>query len=99
MRQDAIEMGIIGAATRPRSSERIGDRRAAPAGEPRVIDEAFAGYGRADCTTTPRETGGGPIVNQALVNDLAAQLAAIDRQRERLARLLESIETGSMSDS
>jgi hypothetical protein len=38
------------------------------------------------------------MMKPALVSDLAAQLEAIDRQRERLAQLLQSIETNSVAD-
>jgi hypothetical protein len=50
-----------------------------------AIDEAMAGFDLDDAAHTPR-----PQMN-SLVADLSAQLIALDRQRNHLARLLRDI--------
>jgi hypothetical protein len=99
MRQEPIEIAIARPMTRCRLAEKTGKPRdAASTTEPTVIDEAFA---RLDAThTTPERDGpsDGRIMKRALVSDLAAQLEAIDRQRERLVKLLQSVETNSIAD-
>jgi hypothetical protein len=98
MRQDPIEIGMVGTAARLRSAERTSNRRADLKREPRIIDEAFAGFDGVHCPTSGRGMGARRMMKPALVSDLAAQLVAIDRQRERLAQLLQSIETNSVAD-
>jgi hypothetical protein len=48
-----------------------------------VVDEAFAEYAHA--------------VTRELVADIAAQLNTLDRQREKLSRLLQSVDTDTIS--
>jgi hypothetical protein len=99
MRQETIEIAISGPRMRRRLAEKTNKPHdAASTTEPTVIDEAFA---RFDAThTTPQRDGSsdGRTMKRALVSDLAAQLEAIDRQRERLVKLLQSIETSSIAD-
>jgi hypothetical protein len=66
--------------------------------EPRVVDEAFARFAGVDRAASRGESGDPRMMKQALVSDLATQLEAIDRQRARLVRLLESVEASSIAD-
>jgi len=95
MRQDPIEIGVVGTTARQRPKGRT--RKVGSPDlkrEPCIIDEAFAGFDGVHCSTAHSETGDRRMMKQALVTDLVAQLEAIDRQRERLARLLQSVEKG-----
>jgi hypothetical protein len=48
-----------------------------------VVDEAFAEYAHA--------------VTRELVSDIAAQLKTLDRQRDQLSRLLQSVDVDTIS--
>jgi hypothetical protein len=54
-----------------------------------VIDEAFAGLSSSDVMGEGSQDR--QPLNQTLVAEIATQLAALDRQREQLAHLLESV--------
>jgi hypothetical protein len=68
------------------------DRELPPAD---VIDEAIAGFERVDAAAKPIPSAHTAIDRQLTMNllatDVAAQLLALDRQREQLARLLGKI--------
>lgn len=99
MRQEPIEIAMVGATARQRLNRRtrtVGSPNMKS--EPRIVDEAFAGFDGAHCSTSHGQTRDRRMMKQALVTDLVAQLEAIDRQRARLARLLQSVETNSITD-
>jgi hypothetical protein len=99
MRQEPIELSLAAGTPRKRRAAQIG--RSADVGmapEASVVDEAFARFDGVHNDDSRRENGDRRMMKQALVSDLAAQLEAIDRQRERLTRLLESVETRSIAD-
>jgi hypothetical protein len=99
MRQEPIVIALANPTARKRLSEKtnhISGVGSTP--EPSVIDEAFARLDRIHGFTTRGETGDGRMMKRSLVKDLAAQLEAIDCQRERLVQLLQSIETNSLAD-
>jgi hypothetical protein len=108
MRQDSIEFGWSRAAKRERQTAPIavGDRidagMIAHAPPCAVIDAAFAGFEkfeRASTTEAATTTNGGPrLMTKSLVANLAAQLEALDCQRERLAELLRSIDGASFAN-
>lgn len=108
MRHDPIEFAMLGRADRnplapreeisSRGAKRLhcSSRGVGLTSDPYAVDEAFAcfdGISTSQCDASDRR-----MVNQALVSDLAGQLEALDRQRERLAGLLRSIETNSIAD-
>ena len=83
-----------------RTSHRCANRRAGHAALPAragatacALDEAFARFAIHDSHQPPRDLRfDDPQLKQSLVADLAAQLEAVDRQRARLAELLETVE-------
>jgi hypothetical protein len=92
MRQEPIELPLTGRATRQRRAERISrsdDIGLIP--EPSIVDEAFARFDGIHQTDSRTAISDGRIMKQTLVSDIAAQLDAIDRQRDRLARLLDEV--------
>lgn len=94
MRSDSIEFGLVQkAAQQRRKAGAIGavSGRVPVSDEakPDVMDEAFASF------VGPIGDRTRPPVDRTLVKTLAAQLAALDRQREHLAELLRSIEVDS----
>jgi hypothetical protein len=92
MRCESIEFGWTlkaakhrrkaGRALLPSRSKRV---------EPHAADAVFADLGIIG------GHGAHPAVDSSLVTTLAAQLKALDRQREHLANLLQSIEVRSES--
>jgi hypothetical protein len=99
MRHDPIEIAMAGSSTRRRAAGRATKFSSAGSkGEPCVIDEAFARFDGIDDSTSRGRNGDRRMMKDSLVSDLAAQLEAIDRQRERLVRLLQSVETNSIAD-
>lgn len=96
MRHDAIEIGLVGKAPRPRYTRRVLQTSMAarqPAAEvagsapaTTALDEAFAGMSREKRPNS-----------LAVVTQLAEQLQALDRQREQLAKLLREIEDSPLA--
>jgi hypothetical protein len=98
MRQEPIEIALSGAPGR-RSANIANTRDRIDAnGDIQVVDEAFARFDGADSTTPRAAAGNRRLLKQTLVHDLAAQLEAIDCQRERLARLLDNVKTDAIAD-
>ncbi|MCI0334178.1 MAG: hypothetical protein L0228_13250 [Planctomycetes bacterium] len=106
MRNDSIEIGVVNPARRSRriwyghGSSRLvteNPRELPPAA---VIDEAIAGFERVDEAATETEAGAGDWrpVKDSLVANLAAQLNALDRQREQLAALLHRIDSAPVAN-
>jgi hypothetical protein len=92
-------MPLTGRSTRTRRAERINrSNHAGSIPEASAVDEAFARFDGIRASDSPQGIADGRMMKQALVSDLAAQLAAIDRQRERLARLLASVEKTSLTE-
>ena len=96
MRHDAVEIGMFHKAARRRDTKRM-MRKFISANAPAtqavspptdVLDEAFAGLSRDEQKPN----------SLAVVSQLAEQLAALDRQREQLARLLRDIEVMPQAD-
>ena len=84
MRPDPIEITTARPTKRIRSgiATRVSVASNATTQQPAaVVDEAFAEYAHA--------------VTRNLVADIAAQLRTLDKQREQLARLLDSAEIGA----
>lgn len=63
-----------------------------------ALDEAFENYTRIDVGTTSKPTAHAPKTEQSkvaaneIISDIAAQLDALDRQRQRLSNLLRDIQ-------
>jgi hypothetical protein len=99
MHQEPIEIALANPTARKRLSERTSQPSglgSIPASS--IIDEAFACLDAAQAPTPQDGTSDGRMMKRSLVKDLAAQLEAIDRQRERLVQLLQSVETNSIAD-
>lgn len=66
-----------------------------------AIDEAIAGFlcaaPSARSTTEPQSLADRHAAMHSLVADLSSQLAALDRQREHLARLLSEINNATLA--
>jgi uncharacterized membrane protein len=60
-----------------------------------VLDEAFAEY--SDAKPNRDLSNDSRSVIEGLIADITAQLATLDSQRRQLARLLETVETGSIA--
>ena len=64
-----------------------------------LLDEAFAEYSRVDAGTPTNESiatfapTAWRAATRELIADISTQVRSLDRQRRRLARLLNSIET------
>jgi hypothetical protein len=96
MKHEPIEIRLAAKISRRRDAKRLlrtsmaarqlESEAAAPATD--VLDEAFAGLSRDER---------GPK-NLSVVTQLAEQLEALDRQRERLAKLLRDIEVAPLAD-
>ena len=98
MRCDSIEFGWAQQTARNRRKADAGGFASARApmtqvAGAEVMDEAFA---RFDDAADGRKS---PPVDQTLVATLAAQLEALDRQREHLANLLRSVEVSEQISS
>jgi hypothetical protein len=79
-----------------RGSSRLITDDAQPALPPAdVIDAAIAGFERIDSAATPTSNQNASqvrsLISPSFAADLSAQLAKLDRQRDRLARLLREV--------
>lgn len=103
MRHDAVELGFP-----TRHGRRREKQRPKPLKPPAVavVDEAFAGFIPTDVPVLPVDVSiaGKTVIGEwcstksTLVASLSAQLDALDRQREQLARLLRSIDTNALAE-
>jgi hypothetical protein len=99
MTQSLIDISIPGKMARSLRTERINKHSTdRPSSHPCVIDEAFAGFERTDFPESAADTRDCRTMKHSLLADITAQLAAIDRQRERLAQLLQSIDAAPVRD-
>ncbi len=100
MRQEPIEIAMAGTGARKRPAARTtaNTQSARSTNDACVVDEVFARFDGPSGANAKSEPADRRLMKQELVSDLAAQLEAIDRQRERLAQLLQSIETNSIAE-
>jgi hypothetical protein len=106
MRHDPIEFGLTNASARMRRSTTMSKSARGgvigtvdlPTAD--VIDEAFAGLEEFNSNAGSWNSPGnhGHALNKALVANLAAQLNALDHQREQLAQLLRNVDTSTNAD-
>ncbi len=108
MQSEPIQFGSVNAARAKRSVAgfmtpvRSARRMACTENVASVLDAAFADFTRIDSgspshianKTVPNNS---PALTQALIADIATQLEILDGQRRQLARLLESVDTGTIS--
>jgi len=105
MRVDSVEFGFARAAGRVRHGRLSRGNHAshleAASRNPAIVDEAMAAFetsSNAECIEADNSDDGWQPIRNSLVADLSAQLAALDRQREQLASLLQNIHSAETAE-
>jgi hypothetical protein len=103
--RNPIELALPGPAAFRRNRDRRGvsspmgiESHQRIAHTPTVIDEAFANLSPYDDRISRVDTPATSNLNGRLLNQLSAQLKALDHQREQLAHLLRSIDHAGRTD-
>jgi hypothetical protein len=107
MRGEPVQFGPVAASRAKRSARGFAQpihrayNTASDNKSKSVLDEAFADFMRVDAgtasivATNKSVAQNWPSMTQALISDIATQLESLERQRRRLAQLLEGVDTAT----